>query len=255
MKTLILSDIHLDANEDGRQNLLDFARDFSALVDDGVERIIILGDLFDFWFEYRHVIFSGYFDILRTFARMRDRGIAFHLICGNHDFWAGRFLHDHLGFEIHSDTAMMDFDGRRVLFVHGDGFNPKDAGYRLYKRIARNRVVVRLFAMLHPDLAMGIARRVSRTSRRLTRVDDPTKGSEARALAAHAQRILAEGQADIIMAGHAHAPAMMDFPTPNGHGLYINTGDWMYHRSYVIHENGQFHLLRAEQPPASQATP
>jgi len=246
MKTLILSDIHLDANEDRRQELLDFSRDFAALVDENVERVIILGDLFDFWFEYRHVIFSGYFDVLRTFARLRDRGVAFHLVCGNHDFWAGRFLRDHLGFEIHRDVAWMDFEGRRVMLLHGDGFNPKDAGYRFYKRIARNPFVVRLFGMLHPDIAMGIARRVSRTSRRLTRVEDPTKGSEARALAAHAEQILAEGATDVIMAGHAHAPAIMEFPTPNGTGLYINTGDWMYHRSYIVHEDGEFHLLKAE---------
>lgn len=252
MKTVILSDIHLDANPDGRDFVNAFATDLPRIVGDDTRRLIVLGDLFDFWFEYKHVVFSGYFEVLRVFAELRDQGVEMHLVCGNHDFWAGRFLRDHLGFVIHQKPVVMDFDGRRVWLMHGDGFNQKDYAYRAYKWLARSKPVIGLFGMIHPDIAMDIARRVSRTSRRLTLQEDPTKGAEALALAEYAKDILAQGKADVVIAGHAHAPAMMEFPTPNNAGAYINTGDWMYHRSYVVWDNGEFEMKRDGQVAGSR---
>ncbi len=238
MKTVILSDIHLDASLGRRDYLQSFVHDLPRLLDPETERLILLGDLFDFWFEYRHVIFSGYFDVLRMFAGLQDRGIALHLVCGNHDFWAGRFLRDHLQFEIHAESLVMNFGTKRVLMLHGDGLNNRDLGYRLYKRLARAKPVIGLFGLLHPDLAMAIARRVSRTSRRINAAEDPMKGSEARALAEYAGAVLARGEADVVLAGHAHAPVEREYPN----GLYINTGDWMYHRSFVTWDGSRFKL-------------
>ena len=93
--------------------------------------IFLMGDLFDFWFEYRHVIFSGYFDVLRAFADLRDAGVTLHFVCGNHDFWAGRFLENDLDFHIYRDPVTIEFGKRRVLLAHGDGLNKKDWGYRI----------------------------------------------------------------------------------------------------------------------------
>ena len=96
--------------------------------------------------------------------------------------------------------------------------------------------------MIHPDLAMRIARLVSRSSRRLTLEADPCKGAEAEALRTYAQGVLARGEADVVMCGHAHAPAFEEYPSPNGVGLYINTGDWMFHRSYATWDGECFQL-------------
>ena len=232
MKTVVLSDVHLDVWEGGREQRTDFAA-FLRNLDPAVARLIILGDLFDFWFEYKHVIFSGYFEVLRALAELRDRGVELHLVCGNHDFWAGRFLHEDLRFSVYRNPVVMDFGGRRVLFVHGDGLNKRDWGYRVYKRIARARPVIWAFRRLHPDRAMGIARWVSRNSRRMSERKDPAKGSETRALRAFAEDTLRRGEADVIICGHSHAPAYEEFPSPSGTGLYINCGDWMQHRAHV----------------------
>lgn len=251
MKTVIFSDVHLDASVRGKERLSEFVAFLDEFVDSDVKRLIILGDLFDFWFEYKHVVFSGYFDVLRAFARLRERGIELHLVCGNHDFWAGRFLREHLGFCVYTEPAMMDFSGRRVLLVHGDGLNMKDWAYRVYKPIARARPVVWLFGLLHPDWAMAIAQRVSRTSRRMAETREPSKGSEARALRAFASETLQRGEADVVMCGHAHAPVYEEYPTPHGVGLYINSGDWMIHRSVVEWDGSEFRLLGGERGPST----
>jgi UDP-2,3-diacylglucosamine hydrolase len=240
MKTVIFSDVHLNVAEDGRDLMGDLAA-FLRRIDPGeTERIVILGDLFDFWFEYKHVIFSGYFDVLRAFADLADAGVEIDFVIGNHDFWAGRFLTQHLRFKIHEQLTL-ELGGRRVLFVHGDGINPRDVGYRIYKRIARARIVVRLFGLIHPDWAMGIAQGVARGSRRLKRVDDLSKGAEVKPLQEYAKRALREGKADVVMCGHSHYPVREEHPTPNGTGLYINTGDWLFHKSYVVWDGEDFH--------------
>ncbi|MBN2312230.1 MAG: UDP-2,3-diacylglucosamine diphosphatase [Candidatus Hydrogenedentes bacterium] len=252
MKTLVFSDVHLDVADAGRDARDAFVR-FLRQIDPGeVCRVIVLGDLFDFWFEYRHVVFSGYFDVLRAFADLHDGGVELVFVCGNHDFWAGRFLERHLGFTIHDDSCLIDLGGKRTLLMHGDGLNKKDIGYRIYKRIARARPVVWLFGLLHPDWAMGLAQCVSRTSTRVADTPDFSKGSEAAALRAHAERALAAGEADVIMCGHSHHAVIEEYPTPDGAGLYINAGGWLWSRTYVEWEAGEFRLrsFEAEQPPA-----
>lgn len=242
MKTLILSDVHLKVGETGRKQMDEFAAFLRQIDPSEVNRVIILGDLFDFWFEYKHVIFSGYFEVLRAFAELRERDVELHLVCGNHDFWAGRFLEERLGFTIHREPVTMDFGGKRVLLCHGDGLNPRDWGYRIYKRLARARPVIWLFGLLHPDLAMRIAQAVSGGSRTMTKAEEPAKGREAKALRAYAKEVLARGHADVVLCGHAHAPAREEFPTPTGAGLYINAGEWMHNRSHVEWDGDRFRL-------------
>lgn len=241
-KTLLFSDVHLKtgaAHRPHRDAFTAFLRSFDP---SDYDRFICLGDLFDFWFEYRHAIFSGCFEVLRAFAELRDAGVELHLVCGNHDFWAGRFLRDELGFQIYQDSAKLPFGEKTALFTHGDGVNPKDWGYRFYKRIARNPLVVRAFGLLHPDWAMALAQGVSHGSRTLTRVEDTANGPEAAAIRAYAKTLLAQGEADIVGCGHAHAPVIEEYPAPGGTGFYLNPGDWMSTRSYIIWDAGAFRL-------------
>jgi len=249
MKTVVLSDVHLNPLDCARRSREEFARFLLRVADEHQpQRMILLGDLFDFWFEYRHCIFSGYFEVLRAFAELRDNGIELVLVCGNHDFWAGRFLHDTLGFSIHTQTYETTFGERKAWMVHGDGLNPKDIGYRVYKRLVRIRLIVWAFRQLHPDWAMAIAQKVSRTSRRLLDHKDPAKGAEAAALREFARDILASGKADLVFCGHSHSPVLEEMPGPSGMGMYINTGDWMHHRSYVVWDGEKFSLLYDPAP-------
>lgn len=241
-KVLIFSDVHLKVTPDDRPRqarLVEFLRSFDPAE---YRRIICVGDLFDFWFEYQQVIYSGYFDVLRAFADLRDAGCELHLICGNHDFWGGRFLRDELGMHIHPDRFETEIGGRRVLFVHGDGINPTDRSYRVYKRFARNPLVVGAFRLIHPDWAMKIAQGVSHGSRTIKQERDPANGPEAKALQAYAADVIARGEADVVFCGHAHAPLHVSCPAPPGTGEYINTGDWFHHYSYATWDGERFAL-------------
>jgi len=246
-KTLIFSDVHLKVTGKDKVRQGEFIAFLRRFSPEEYERMICLGDLFDFWFEYKHVIFSDYFEVLRVFADWRDAGMEMHLVCGNHDFWAGRFLRDELQFQVYTGETRMTFGDKTALLYHGDGINTKDYGYRIYKHFARNRLVIGAFRLLHPDWAMTLARGVSHGSRSITRAEDTSKGPEARALREHARRALAQGDADIIMCGHAHDPVMETCPTPSGTGLYINTGDWLDHRSYVVWDGAEFSMHHAEE--------
>lgn len=249
MKTVVFSDVHLNVAEDGREKQARFVRFLRSLDPAAINRVVILGDLFDFWFEYRHVVFSGYFETFRALADLRDAGVAFHFIGGNHDFWAGRFLRDHLGFQIAQDRLVLEFGPRRVLFIHGDGLNPRDRSYRLYKVVARQPVVVWAFGLLHPDWAMGIAQGVSRGSRKLKGPREGEQSSEVGPLQTFAREALAQGEADVVMLGHSHHPVLESHPTPTGTGLYINTGDWLRNSTYVEWDGARF-ALRSFEPAA-----
>ena len=242
MKTIIFSDVHLHVISDGKARMDTFLKFLRQIDGSDVEQIIVLGDLFDFWFEYREVIFSEYFDVLRAFADLRDQGVELHLACGNHDFWAGRFLEDHLGFEVHRDPVIIPLNGFRVLLAHGDGLNSGDYGYRIYKRFARAKPIIWLFSLLHPDFAMRIARIVSRGSRHFSSPDTDGEGGESKAIRSYAMKQLMAGDVDVVMCGHSHYPVIEEHDTPNGAGLYINSGDWIRNRSYVVWDGEEFSM-------------
>lgn len=239
-KTLLFSDVHLKVTPDDRPRHREFIEFLHRFSPGEFDTFICLGDLFDFWFEYRSVIFSDFFDVLRALADIRDAGVELHLICGNHDFWAGRFLRDELGFQIHPSAMEHAFGDLRGRLIHGDGINPADWRYRAYKRFARNPWVIGAFRTLHPDWAMAIARGVSHGSRSMLGTEDPYNGPEAASLRAYAAGVIGRGEADVVLCGHAHAPVVEPVETATKTGTYINTGDWLNHRSHTIWDGERF---------------
>ena len=246
-KTLLFSDVHLKAVPDDRPRHAQFAALLRAVSPDEFDRVICLGDLFDFWFEYRTVIFSDFFEILCAFRKLREDGIEVHLACGNHDFWGGRFLVDELGIIVHEGDFVLDFGDKKALLGHGDGINPADWMYRFYKRFARHPLIVGAFRFIHPDYAMALARLVSHGSRTYLGVENPPEGPEAKALRAHALRLLEEGETDIVGLGHSHAPCIETALGSHGEGVYINTGDWVNNRSYIVWDGAEFSLHSADK--------
>jgi len=236
MNTVILADVHLKVNDAGAETREAFVRFLRKIDPNETERVIILGDLFDFWFEYRHVIFSGYFEVLCALHDLQRANVKLDLICGNHDFWAGRFLKNHLNIDIHPDQLRITLGNQKLLFIHGDGINPKDWVYRFYKKFARNPLVVAAFRLIHPDWAIKIAQAISHRSRALRAADDPAQSDEAQAIRAFAERELAKQKLDAIICGHSHHPEQCDFDS----GTYYNTGDWLEARTYLIWDNDTF---------------
>ncbi|HHS12887.1 MAG TPA: UDP-2,3-diacylglucosamine diphosphatase [bacterium] len=233
-KIFLISDAHLGAHTESLENqkqrrLLSFLEHVKIHGD----RLFILGDLFDFWFEYRHVIPRYHFAVLQSLSDLTVRGITVDFITGNHDYWAGSFFQDALGITVHADPLDINIHGKRFLLAHGDGLAAKDRGYRLLKRFLRHRVSIFLFRMIHPDLGYGLAKMSSGISRRAGFLDDVEEEYFL-----YARNRFQEGF-DGVVIGHTHLPSIRE----EDHKTFINLGDWITHFTYGVIENGRCQLL------------
>lgn len=227
-RALILSDAHLGAGPDSaRRHLLDFL----ARVPDEADELVVNGDLFDFWFEWRTAVPSEHFDVLRALARIVDAGVRVRHVAGNHDAWGGAFLRDRVGLELVEGPLVTEIGGRRSYLAHGDGLAGGDWGYRALKTVIRSRPAVALFRALHPDFAHALIDRVSRTERE---IEAGKHGATERAevLSEHADRLLREDLSlDLVIFGHSHRPELREVE-PGRH--YLNAGDWIRSLSYGV---------------------
>jgi len=164
-KIFFVSDAHLGSGEKSdhqtEQKLLDFINHVKKHGD----RLYIVGDLFDFWFEYRSVIPRTYFNVLIALRTLVTNGIKVNFITGNHDFWVDSFFRQDLEISVHEAPLEVTIDGYRLFIAHGDGLAKKDTGYRLLKKVLRHPINIRFYRLLHPDVAFALAGFFSRTSR------------------------------------------------------------------------------------------
>ncbi|MCD6308563.1 MAG: UDP-2,3-diacylglucosamine diphosphatase [Candidatus Latescibacteria bacterium] len=201
-----------------------------------VSHLYILGDLFDFWFEYGSVVPSIAPRVVFELYNLSRSGVAITLFAGNHDYWLGPYLRDHVGLAIEPDGLTAGHQGLRLYLHHGDGLYPDDYGYRLLKRVLRHPLSIRLFRLIHPDLASRIAKLSSKTSREYLA---PPKHRDhyVTLFRGIADRRLDEGF-DGVVYGHSHVPLIERRPA----GTLVLLGDMLNHYSYVILENGLFSL-------------
>jgi UDP-2,3-diacylglucosamine hydrolase len=237
---IVVSDIHLGAVPDATERAF---RDFLAHVGDRASGLLINGDLFDFWFEYRTVIHRAHFRVIARLAELVDAGMPVWFTGGNHDAWGDSFLRDDVGIRLIDGEVRMDLGGRRALVAHGDGVGQGDRGYRALKWLIRGRWTVAAFRRLHPDLGSRIAGLVSTTENKAVGDPDASRGR-----AAHLQR-WAEGELrsdpglDLVVAGHVHRPTIVEVEPER---YYANSGDWIHHFTYleIPHGRGSPALLR-----------
>lgn len=187
--------------------------------------LFILGDLFDAWIEYRHVIPKGYHRVLAKLDELVRQGIVVHYLVGNHDFWIRDYFHDEIGMKTHMSAFDIDVNGQKIFLHHGDGLSHNDTGYKILKKILRNRFSVWLYSLVHPDIGVSLARSSSRSSRKRTSTKD---FGEQDGMMEFAQRKIEEGY-DLVVMGHMHKPIYHEF----GSGIYINLGDWITHNTYA----------------------
>ena len=225
---LIVSDLHLGAVPDTvRDAFIRFCRHWQGRA----EILLINGDLFDFWFEYRTVVHSQHFQILRALAELRDSGVQLVLVGGNHDAWGGPFLEKELGMRLEKGPFEIELAGRRAFVDHGDGVGPGDHGYKLLKRTLRCGPVCRLMRLIHPDLADRIVGRVSRTGVR-DELQFKKSRERAKVLEEFATELLeSRPEVDLVVFGHCHTPQLKAI---GSHGYYVNSGDWVDHRTYTV---------------------
>ncbi|MBD3258379.1 UDP-2,3-diacylglucosamine diphosphatase [candidate division GN15 bacterium] len=231
MAMYIFSDVHLGAGTPAEEatKVARIEQLFAKVKADG-DRLAILGDLFDFWFEYKHAIPKDHHDVLFMLRDLVKRGIHLDYISGNHDFWMGDYFADQIGVTVHRDTLDMRYAGRRIHLTHGDGLAKADRGYRFLKRVLRNPMNIWLYRKLPPDWAIPLAKRVSGSSRKHTVRRDPTFVPDYEA---YARDKLRDGF-DVVAIGHLHIPVRKEYDE----GVYLNTGDFIEHFTYArIDEN------------------
>lgn len=216
--------------------LLDFFHQIRADADE----LFIIGDLFDFWIEYRHVIRSDYFQVLCALARLIKDGIKVHYIAGNHDFALGPFLKGHVGIEVHMDFLTLKQNEKQLYVTHGDGLIETDRGYRLLKVFLRNPLLQKGYRLLHPALGIGMASSFSKLSRRWESDQGP-KFSH-RDYRPVARTLMNQGY-DMVIMGHTHHPEIIHYQGKT----YCNTGDWIKSFTYASLKSDTLRLWRYRQ--------
>jgi UDP-2,3-diacylglucosamine hydrolase len=236
MAVYFLSDAHLGSDDADNEKLkTEKLFDFFDLVKRDGSELFILGDLFDFWFEYKHAIPKQHLKVVFRLAALVEQGIPIHYITGNHDFWLGSFLADEVGIEIHRDHMEVTRDDLRLFLIHGDGLSPSDWKYRIFVRAPlRNRLAIWLYRLIPPDWGIPLAKAVSSHSRGYTADREPAflKDYEK-----YAQKKLYDGY-DAVVIGHVHYPDLKRYDA----GIYLNTGDFYHHFSYGKLDDGRLSL-------------
>ncbi len=196
--------------------------------------IYLLGDIFDFWFEYKHAIPKGHIRLQGKLAELRDAGIPIVFFTGNHDMWMFDYFPKELGIPVYRDPLVLEVGSQRLLIGHGDGLGPGDHTYKILKKFFNSSFCQWLFARLHPNLGIGIANRWSKSSR-LTNMkrEDGYQGNEKEFLWVYCNEIEQKQHHDYYIFGHRHLP--LDLPIGE-HSRYINLGEWVNFSTYAVYD-------------------
>ena len=205
------------------------------------EEIFLLGDIFDFWFEYSTVVPKGFARLSGKLAEITDSGIPVHFFKGNHDLWTFGYLEKELGLKVHNLPVERVFNGKRFFIGHGDGLGPGDNGYKLMKRVFTNKINQKLFSFLHPGLGLCIALYFSKKSRIAKGTSDEIfRGEEKERLITFCKTKLLDSHFHYFVFGHRHLPLDIKLTTDS---RYINTGDWVSQFSFAEF-NGEDLILK-----------
>ncbi len=201
--------------------------------------LYLVGDIFDFWFEYSTVVPKGYIRFLGKLAELADLGIKITLFKGNHDMWMFGYLKEEMNAEIISNEKVINLNGKSIYIHHGDGLGPGDAKYKFLKKVFRSPLCQWLFARLHPNLGIGIAQRWSKHSRISNNAEERFLGEENEWLVVYAKEILEQQHYDYFIFGHRHLP--YDIQLKNSSRI-INLGEWINYHTYAVWDGQEIKL-------------
>ncbi|MGA9651761.1 UDP-2,3-diacylglucosamine diphosphatase [Pedobacter sp.] len=193
--------------------------------------LFLMGDIFDFWFEYEKVIPKGFIRLQGKLAQMADSGIKIYFFKGNHDMWVRNYFNEEIGMKIISDEMIMERSGKKFYLHHGDGLGPGDRKYKFLRKIFRSKLCQWLFARLHPNLGISIANGWSGNSKKRKGAEEVFFGDQYEWLAIYSREILQKEHFDYFIYGHRHLP--LDLDLGNG-SRYVNTGEWLNYSSYAV---------------------
>lgn len=200
------------------------------LVAQDAKEIYLLGDIFDFWWEYKLVVPRGFTRFLGTVSEVTDTGIPVHFFTGNHDMWAGDYLSGECGMIIHTSPVTSSFDGKRFHLAHGEGLGTKSTGYKILLSIFRNKPLQAMYSALHPSIGIGIGHRWSLNSRLGKGISKEYLGVEKEDLVRYARTVLENDKIDYFIFGHRHL-AMNFKLSPETEIVFL--GDWIKNGSFA----------------------
>ena len=241
-----LSDFHLgtpsyEASLEREKKIVSFLNS----IQNTALQIFIVGDMFDFWFEYKTAVPKGYVRLLGKLAELTDKGISIHFFVGNHDMWMSGYFEKELNIPVYFHPKEFVLNNKTFFIGHGDGLGPGDHNYKFLKSVFRNKIAQRLFGFLHPSWGIGLANYFSRSSRKKTGESDKKfLGEEGEWLIIFCRQMLAKQHIDFFVFGHRHFP--IDYKLTDT-SRYINLGDWLYSFTYAIFDGNDMQLKKWEE--------
>ena len=243
-KIYFASDLHLTMapDKDSRRREFDFVRWLDSVKNDAAA-IFLLGDMFDFWFEYRHVVPRGFVRFLGKLAELTDSGIPIYFFTGNHDQWIRNYLRYEMNISIYHQPEEFDLNGKRFLIGHGHDISPENFGDQILNFVFSNRIFRMLYALLHPFWGIAFGKNWSRGSRKRHGITQPFDGLEKEAIVKYARKQLAKKQYDFFIFGHRHLAQDVRLSDSS---RYINTGEWMEAQTFAVFDGEDMSLHSAK---------
>ena len=244
-KIYFISDFHLGAPDKAKslEREKRIVRWLEMVREDAAE-IYLMGDIFDFWFEYKYAVPRGYVRLLGKLAELSDSGIILHYFTGNHDMWVFDYLPSEIGVTIYRNPVEREIYGKQFYIGHGDGLGPGDHGYKFIKKIFANKFCQWLFARLHPNLGIPLALFFSRKSRIATGTSDEVfLGPKREWLVIYSKELLQKKHYDYLIFGHRHLPIDLKV---GENSRYINLGEWLNYNTYAVYDETGLLLKRFE---------
>jgi UDP-2,3-diacylglucosamine hydrolase len=201
--------------------------------------IYLLGDVFDYWFEYKKVVPRGFTRFLGKIAEITDAGVTVNLFTGNHDVWVFDYLPQEIGVKVYRHPVTREYGGKKFLIAHGDGLGPGQLGYKILKGMFTSKILQWMFARLHPNFASGLAHRWSKKSRSGKGVTTEWLGDDKEYLVRYANDKLKEEHFDYFVFGHRHLPLTLDL---NEKSKMLYLGDWIENFTYAVIDGGKIEL-------------
>lgn len=245
-KIYFSSDNHLGApdQESSKKREKKYIRWLDEIKEDAAA-IFHLGDLFDFWFEYKHVVPKGFVRLLGKLAEISDQGIPIYFFVGNHDLWMRDYFEKELNITVFHKPKEFTFNNKLFLIGHGDGLGPGDKGYKRMKKVFTNPLAKWLYRWLHPDLGVPLGKYMSLNNKTISGDEDAQfLGEDHEWLVQYAKRELKTKHYDYFVFGHRHLP--MEVALNQG-ATYLNLGEWITHYTYGVFDGKHLELKAFEQ--------
>lgn len=230
--TYFISDLHLGASyldtRQSEQKVIDWLNSIKS----SAKRLFFLGDILDYWYEYRHVVPRGYIRFFGKLAELSDSGIEIHWFTGNHDIWIFDYLPAELGITLHRTNEVLDIDGHSFFLSHGDEVGERKWSFRFIQWLFRNKVAQWCYSWIHPDLTMILAHKWSSSSRKKNnqKGEEHFRGEKHEPLVRFAKEYIKNNNVEYLIFGHRHI--LLDLMLTRNNRMVI-LGDWIKHFSYA----------------------